>query len=311
MLFHNDDAFAAMLLTLRLPMESGITPLRPREYHSLCKKAGRPGKLLGMSMESVRSMLKLNEAESYRLTALLGRTTPLSLLLDSCNNAAVEMVAISEDEYPARLKKRLGMEAPPVLFCCGDLSLLRERGAAALGVSARRDFADDAGQFVRRATESRMVVYTDGSDGLGSELEDAAVRENGRVISFLADPLWDRVSRPGFGEMIAARRALAISTREPEAIFDRERARERSLCLCALTDFSALLCLERTEGPLWEAASTAHGSKNMSRLYVRAEDRLEGNMALLAKGAMPFHDICELPFSRPEIADGEQLSFLI
>lgn len=311
MLFHNDDAYAAMLLTLRLPMESGITPLRPREYHSLCKKVGKPGKLLGMSMEAVRKTLQLNEAESYRLTALLGRTTPLSLLLDSCNNAAVEMVAIGEEVYPARLQKRLGMEAPPVLFCCGNLDLLQERSAAALGVSARRDFSADADQFVQRASASQMVVCSDGSDGLGAALENAAAQENGRIISFLADPLWDRIARPGFAEMFTEKRALALSTREPEAPFDRDRARERSLCLCALTDFSALLCLERTEGPLWEAVSTVQSGKNMPRLYVRAEDRLEGNIALLTKGAMPFHDISELPFSRPEIVNGEQLSFLL
>ena len=310
MLIHYDDAFATMLLTLRLSQDNVVAPLTPREFHKVNKRIVYPGRLLGLSVDDVVRELGVGEAYAYRLVSLLSRMVPLSLLLEECQASGLEVIALCEEAYPMRLWTRLGQEAPPVLFACGDLELLKTRGAAAMGVSARRDFTGDAAEFAHLARENNVTVYTDGSAGLGEACWQAAAREGGKVISFLAEPLLDRAYQPGFAEMIASGNALALSAREPQAGFDRERARERGLCLCGLTDFAALYCLERTEGPLWDAASTALAVKSMPKLHVRGENALEGNTALISKGAIPFHATAELPFNRPEMPDGYQLSFL-
>ena len=310
MLIHYDDAFATMLLTLRLSPDNAVRPLTPREFHRVNKKITYPGRLLGLNVDDVARELGEKEEFAYRVVSLMSRMVPLSLLLEQCQASGLEAIALCEEYYPMRLWTRLGNDAPPVLFSCGNLELLKERGAAALGVSAKRNFTHEAREFAHLAAENQVVVCTDGSEGLGETFQRAADEADGRVISFLAEPLLQRVYQPGFAEMIATGRALALSAREPEEPFDPGRARERGMCLCALSDFAALYCLERTEGPLWDAASTALSIKAVPRLHVRAEEGLSGNTALISRGALPFHRTSELPFSRPEMVDGYQLSFL-
>lgn len=54
-----------------------------------------------------------------RIEALLGRGMQLSLAVEKWQARAIWVLSRADDEYPSRLKRRLGSGAPAVLYGCG------------------------------------------------------------------------------------------------------------------------------------------------------------------------------------------------
>ena len=133
----NSQAQAVMLLTARFGKldRSGVKPLSTREW---ARFAGwlkdhdlEPSALLKGDLKSELSEWTDRSISLPRLESLLDRGGALALALEKWQRAGLWIITRSAPEYPQRLKRRLRMESPPVLFGCGNKSLL-ERAVSRL-----------------------------------------------------------------------------------------------------------------------------------------------------------------------------------
>ena len=137
---------AVMLLTASFG-KSGrnrARPLSAKEWARfalwLDERDLRPEALLRADFPALLSGWTDRTVTLSRLEDLLGRGGALGLALDKWQRAGVWVLTRSDSEYPARLKRRLGGEAPPVLFGCGNERLLGRGGIAVVGA---RDADED------------------------------------------------------------------------------------------------------------------------------------------------------------------------
>lgn len=190
-IMHRDDSFATMLLTCALSpdREELVHPLCATEFHELrllAARAGAPlGQLIGMDMSGVMRLLEVDEMTAYRLCILLGRILPLSYMLESLAEKGVDMVAYCDAEYPAHVKRALPDSAPPVIYSCGDLSLLEQKAVAIVGVSGvklAQSLRQSIRDFTRTAVEEGYAIVTGGELGVMRVAEEAAAEAGGTQI---------------------------------------------------------------------------------------------------------------------------------
>lgn len=134
---HNDDAFTAMLLTLPLTANKDelVRPLSSAEFSILRARvaacgARRIGDLIGLDVSGIMNLLKVPEAEAYRLCMLLCRTMPLSYAMERFYEQNLELLTLYDSAYPENLATRLGDDAPAAMYMCGDASILSKIGRA-------------------------------------------------------------------------------------------------------------------------------------------------------------------------------------
>ena len=191
-IMHRDDSFATMLLTCALSpdREELVHPLCATEFHELrllAARAGAPlGQLIGMDMSGVMRLLEVDEMTAYRLCILLGRILPLSYMLESLAEKGVDMVAYFDAEYPAHVKRALPDSAPPVIYSCGDLSLLEQKAVAIVGVSSvklAQSLRQSIRDFTRTAVEEGYAIVTGGELGVMRVAEEAAAGPGARKFA--------------------------------------------------------------------------------------------------------------------------------
>ena len=317
---HNDDAFATMLLMSQLSANRDeiVRPYSTAEYYRLRDQIaacslGRLGNLIGMDLSGIRRALKLEEQEAYRLCVLLNRVMPLSYALERFAEGGIDITTLDEADYPERLCARLEQKAPPMLYSCGDRALTSTSSIAIISnTCARPDVLECACELAAKACACDVTMVTGGENGFGRLIEREALQENGRVISFLAESLADRIYQPGLSEMIAMRRALVMSMLHPEARYTASHALERNKCLYALSNAAFVISCEKGKGAAWEGASSALRNRYVDRLYVWDNPEIPGNLELIARGATGFHSPHEIPLKELKAAwetpDFEQMS---
>src|SRR5258708_1519405 len=126
------------ILLLTAPLIAGRSDastdlLTLSEYNRLARllreKQKQPSALLGPDGSQT---LELADAlfGRARLESLLGRGFLLSQAVDRWSARAVWVVSRADSTYSRRIKSRLKEDAPPVLYGCGETSLLETGGLA-------------------------------------------------------------------------------------------------------------------------------------------------------------------------------------
>lgn len=239
-----------LLLTCRLGQ--AVQPLRPQAYLPL------------LSMPEER-------LEGEQVRALLGRREAMERYLDVPGLCVVTCLS---PEYPPRLGN-LGRACPPVLFCRGDVSLLRTRCVSLVGARRLKPAgARLARQIGRLAALEGFTLVSGGASGADRAAQEACLEAGGRVISFLPDALWQHPAR---------RNLLLCSAEGYELPFSAARALERNHFIHALGEVTFVAQCDAPSGGTWEGSR--HNLRyGLSPLYVPA-DGSAGTCALLSLGA--------------------------
>ena len=129
------------ILLLTAPLLAGRSkssgpPLAPGEYRQLARRLRelerQPADLLTSECREVLGECQLN-LDTGRIDRLLGRGFLLSQAVERWRNRAIWVVSRADAGYPRRFKKRLGEDAPPILYGCGEASILDTGGLAVVG----------------------------------------------------------------------------------------------------------------------------------------------------------------------------------
>ena len=295
---------APLIVGRRAPGDRAVKPLSlKREYNRLARRLREieraPADLLGADAGPVLDEClgqgdpAVERLDRGRMESLLGRGMQLGLAVENWQTRAIWVLSRADDAYPARLKQRLGADAPAVFYGCGDLSFLDGGGLAVVGPrAAREDLLAYAREVGELAAKAGCTVVSGGARGVDRAAMSGALAAGGRVIGVLASDLARSATQRDNRDALLDGRLLLVSAYDPAARFLPGRAMERNHSVYGLAE-AALVVDALADGGGTRAGAVAQlaDSKRLTAcpVYLRSTLRAsEGLAALEARGAIPW-----------------------
>lgn len=269
----------------------GVKPLAAGEYGRLARwlmgRSQRPSDLLDMDDASLAALVEA-KLEPSRVRALLKRGTALALATEKWLRSGAWILSRSDPHYPGHLKKRLGADAPALLYGAGAPELLLRGGLAIVG---SRNASEAALEFTRQVAErcgaETITVVSGGARGIDSAAMQAAGEAGGTVIGVLADSLLAAIRNRQNRVGLENGKLVLVSPFYPEAGFNTGNAMARNRCIYALADHALVVQSDLDKGGTW-AGATENLREGWVPLFVRQDREAAGNTELIRKGGRSF-----------------------
>lgn len=268
------------MLLLCADLGDGQKPLTPAQFrrlrvHVLARPEGEAPAERTLEEADLRA-LGLEASFARRVAALLDREAALDAYLRVGRELDVSPATRVSPHYPARLRL-LGQDAPTVLFCRGDSSLLQRPAVALVG---SRELTEAGRTFARRVGElaalEGFVLVSGNARGADQTAQEACLAAGGAVISVLPDSLADHDP--------ADQRVLFLSEQGWHLPIAPYRALDRNRLIHALGE-KTLAAQSRLTGGTW-SGSLENLRRGWSPLFVN-EAGGPGCARLIALGANP------------------------
>lgn len=287
---------AILLLTAPLIAGRGSSTtdlLSPGEYKRLARCLHdikrQPAELLMAHSEEILEACR-SVAGTDRLRGLLARGFQLSQAVERWQTRAIWVVSRADDAYPQRLRDRLRGDAPPILYGCGDPSVLDNGGLAIVGSrnidEALAEYTMEVGGFV--ASAGRAVI-SGGAKGIDQSAMRGALDAGGRVCGVLADSLERQAMNRDHRNLLMEGRLTLVSPYDPSAGFNVGNAMQRNKLIYALADASLVVSSDVNKGGTWAGAIEQLNKFRFVPVYVRSVGGDSPGLAELRKrGALPW-----------------------
>lgn len=225
-----------------------------------------------------------------RIENLAKRGGALALTIESWFNKGLWVLTRNDKSYPPELKKRLGNYAPPVLYGCGDRTLLKTDSLAVVGSrkvdSEGERFTEEIGMF---CANHNISIISGGARGVDQVAMLTTLNNYGTAIGVLADSLLKSSVSSKYRNAIIDKRLLLLSPYSPEARFNIGNAMGRNKYIYALSTFALVISAEKGEGGTWAGAKEELKRGAGVPVFVRIEGNVPpGNLELIKMGARPF-----------------------
>ncbi len=266
------------LIMLTCALGQGVVPLSNTEYQHLSELMRRHAPLEAEKEVTVPFFCRMGypQKQAERIVGLLNRDNVLRAYLSQPNISAVTRL---NELYPARLR-RLDKQMPPVLFCKGDVSLLRTRCIALVGsrqLSERN--AAFAAHIGKLAAHEGFTLVSGGATGADTAAQEACLANGGKVICFVPDAL----KRYRLRENL-----LYCSDEGYEYAFTAARALRRNHFIHALGEKTFVAACPRPKGGTWSGTSY-NLNHHLSEVFI-LDDGTEGARVLTCMGAVSLTD---------------------
>jgi predicted Rossmann fold nucleotide-binding protein DprA/Smf involved in DNA uptake len=288
----NSQAILLLAAHFSNPTSGEPTPLTATEYGKLSvwlrEKDYQPADLLTRFEEVKKEWVAPGSKITLeRIEYLLGRGMAMGVALDKWNSACIWMITRADADYPSRLKKKLGNQAPPILFGVGEKRLLEKGGLAIVG--SREVATDDQGyarQLARSASNAGMNVVSGGARGVDEVSMLAALEVEGTALGVLANGLLS-AALSGKWKLHIRRKGLCLtSPYYPEAPFHVGNAMGRNKYIYCLASYGLVVRSDKGKGGTWAGATEAL-KKSLAPVFVKPDSDAAGNAALIDLGAVP------------------------
>lgn len=221
---------------------------------------------------TVQDLLELDycRPEAERIVSLLEREDVLDRYEKAMQNHRLKAITRISPAYPPIVSERLGLSAPPVLFCAGDETLLQKPCISLVGSRKLRElgkkFAEQTGEL---AAERGLVLCSGGAEGADRTAQEACLANGGCVIVFTPKRLLD---------YHPLKRLLVVSEGGCELGFSTQRAMGRNRLIHAMGEKTFVAQCAYGSGGTWHGtvqnlkhqvspvAVCADGSEAMLRL---------------------------------------------
>ena len=289
---------AILLLTAPLIAGRGkpsVKPLAAGEYRRLARRLResqrQPADLLDPGAREIVNECR-DELDSERLERLLGRGFLLAQAVERWRTRAIWVLSRADADYPRRLKQRLGGDAPPILYGCGDAAILGTGGLAVVGSrnvhEALIQYTEDVG---RLAASAERCLVSGGARGVDRAAMRGALDAGGRVAGVLADGLEKAAMHREHREALMDGRLVLISPYDPAVRFQVGHAMQRNKLIYALSDAALVVNSDYGKGGTWTGAIEQLDKLKLVPVYVRANGTMgKGLEGLRERGAMRWPD---------------------
>ena len=241
----------------------------------------RPGDLLQKDL--IHEATMGTGIAQKRFESLLGRGVQLGFAVEEWQRNGIWIISRSDADYPARYKKHLKHNSPPLLFGVGNRSLLKGGG---LGIVGSRNVNQAGELFTRHVAElcayNNMPVVSGGARGVDQISMTTALEAGGISIGILAENLLKKSVERSARQAIADGRLLLLSPYHPNARFTVGTAMGRNKLIYAMSDYSLVVSAEYRKGGTWAGAEEELKRENSLPVFVRTGDDVpQGNKKLL------------------------------
>jgi predicted Rossmann fold nucleotide-binding protein DprA/Smf involved in DNA uptake len=287
---------AILLLTAPLVAGRGDLPAKLfslGEYNKLARllreKQKQPADLIGADGGEVIGLCA-RQFGNERLEALLGRGFLLSQAVERWSARSIWVVSRADLSYPKRLKTRLKEDAPPLLYGCGDSTLLEKGGLAVVG-SRHVDeqlinYTEGIGKLV---AEAHRTLISGGAKGIDKAAINGALQSGGEAVAVMSDNLEGAAVARENLESLMDHRLLLASPYDPAAGFNVGNAMQRNKVIYALADAGLVVTADFEKGGTWTGAIEQLERFHFVPVFVRnGNDAGRGNAALIHHGGRPW-----------------------
>lgn len=284
--------------------------LQPREYNKLAQllheNSREPADLLSPEASQLLNDDWLRaEIDSDRVGRLLARGFLLSQAVEHWRQRAIWVMSRADDQYPQRLKVRLGSKAPAILYGCGDRGILNSGGLAVVGSrhvdDQLRDYAAGIGELTANA---EWTLVSGGARGIDQASMRGALEAGGRVVGVLSNDLQRAALRREHREVLMDGRLALVSPYDPAAGFNVGHAMGRNKLIYALADSALVVSSDYQKGGTWAGAveqlkrlkradageDSAEPGLRPAPTYVRAGADAGLHALIHEEGALPWPD---------------------
>lgn len=288
--------------------EESVRPLTPKEYRELATALIEIGRQPADLLQD--SSLLGNIAQGSvmeRVSKLLNRGLQLAQALDMWSQRGIKVLSRADHEYPRRLKMRLKENAPPLLYCCGNLDLFNRRGLAVVGsrkVDDHFELVDYTDKVGAACAAEEITVVSGGAKGADKISMLGSLKKGGTAVGILSCRMKSDVVSKDYKPALRDRRLLLCSVVDPSAGWNTGNAMQRNKYIYALSDH-ALIIASETKGGTWSGAIEQLDKFKFCPVMINSSVLpSSGNKKLLRKGAKPL----ALDFSKTiasQLADAE------
>ena len=227
--------------------------------------------------------------DSSRLKALLGRGFLLAQAVDRWQKRAIWVVSRADDGYPKKLKRRLKFDSPPVLYGCGNRSMLDSQGLAIVG---SRNVGEPLLEYTRNVastvTYAGRVVVSGAARGVDQAAMNTALESGGKAIGVLAGDLESTALKRDHRDLVLEDRLVLVSPYDPCARFNVGHAMQRNKSIYALADAGLVVDATIDSGGTW-AGAVEQLRRYPTPVYVRSTGAPSAGLdGLREKGAVPW-----------------------
>ena len=303
------------ILLLTAPLITGPGQASPEllslgEYNRLARtlhqKQKQPADLIGPEAQPVIALCA-DLLGQTRLEILLNRGFLLSQAVDRWNARGIWVISRADTNYPGRIKDRLKEYAPPLLYGCGDLSLLETGGLAVIGSrhvdGELIEFTENVG---RLAAKSHQALISGGAKGIDQAAMRGALMADGVAVGIMADSLERAALAYDNREPLMDHKLALVSPYDPGAGFNVGNAMQRNKLIYALADAALVVTADFEKGGTWAGAIEQLERFHFVPVFVRnGANAGKGISALLQRGARPWpnpQDTAELGRALSEAA---------
>lgn len=295
---YSNDSLAIILLCSNLVINFKIDTVKPFttiEWSRFAKivfnsSIKTPANLFNISKEKIEKELLISEQESERIIQLLSKAGQLSFELNALKNIGIKVLTRADKSYPSILKKRLKEKCPPLIYYCGDINILNNQ---LIGVVGSRDIDSDGLNFTqkigRKIVNENYSLVSGGAKGVDSIAQDEVLKNNGKVVAFIADSMISKIKKKEIREPITKGNLLLMSAINPRSGFTVYSAMDRNKYIYGLSKLTIAISSDYNKGGTW-AGSTENLKNSWVPLLVRSEDNIpRGNLELIKLGAKAFN----------------------
>lgn len=291
----SDNTQAVLLLTSPL-LTSGsegagaAKVLSAREYGQLAlrllQSRHQPADLLNGSRDALLASAPA-ELDPARLNQLLSRGFQLGQAVEHWANRSITVISRADEAYPKRFKQRLKLQAPPLLYACGNLELLNRPALAVVGSrSTPEALLQQTSEIGKCAAQADVVITSGAAKGVDEAAMLGSLQAGGSAIGVVADSLEKLCAKPIWRQALIDGRLLLLSSEAPNARFQVWRAMARNKLIYALADAALVMSSAQGSGGTWEGAEEQLKKFRSCPVYVVEDPRGgEGLPALHTMGA--------------------------
>jgi predicted Rossmann fold nucleotide-binding protein DprA/Smf involved in DNA uptake/DNA-binding MarR family transcriptional regulator len=281
-----------VIALLCAPLKLGdARPLSDAEWAHLAASVhnspvGRPAALAGMPADALASELDLQPEMADRVARLLQRAGPLAFELERLSDRGVWLLTRTDEDYPGRLRRRLGLSAPPVLFGVGSPTLMSQNAVAVIGSREPSEEALEIARTIgRRLAEERAVVVSGGARGVDRAAMEGAISAGGAAVGFLSGGLVRETRDSEVRERVADGRLALVSPFAPDARFQVWQAMSRNRLIYCAADAAVVASASEGSGGTWAGAVEALRHRWVPVWVWDGPQAPSGNASLLCAGA--------------------------
>jgi predicted Rossmann fold nucleotide-binding protein DprA/Smf involved in DNA uptake len=248
-----------------------------------------PGCLLTQDPRTLLSSWMDKTIKLERIESLLQRGGALGLSLEKWERSGLWVITRSDNDYPERLKRMLRASSPPVLFGCGNLSLLAKGGIAVVGSRNANDedlsFSKKLGQEV---SNQGLSIVSGGARGVDESAMLGALDNEGTAVGILADSLLRSATSSKYRKYLVSGDLALVSPFNPEAGFNVGNAMARNKYIYCLADAGVVVDSAAGKGGTWNGAVENLNNQWVPLWVKQKDDQRAGNAALVKMGARWF-----------------------